>query len=279
MNRPAYPKRIVIELTPRCNLSCPMCPGQYLTRRNGYISEALWKRLVDEIAEVDPTTVILPFWRGESLTHLGFFYLMKYALDRSLRIHISTNGQVLTKEHSDVLAGCEFVTFSVHTMKGYKNAERFISLRKEGGPAVQVSFVKGEETAEKLLKDITAEPDLRGFDSVRLYEEHTKDGVFGSSSAPAGLKRIFCNKLLDTLVISHDGMISRCNHIWETSDEIDLNSSDIKEAWGSNHLKGICDNYPDEKCGPCDQWIGHTLGESWRIIDGETVHRVYSAHN
>ena len=213
-----YPHRIVIELTPQCNLSCSMCPRNYIQTKDGYMSEDLWRRLVDDIAKTKLDTIILPFWHGESLLHPDFIELIQYALNKSLRIHISTNGNLVTGEYAEILARCEFVTFSIHIRIGYKNAKNFLSLKNNDKPIVQVSFVKGEDS-ETIHQAVINSSDLDGFDSVRLYEERTKDGIFGKSGSPYTIPRIFCPKLLDTLVIAYDGSIFRCNHIWQIDRE------------------------------------------------------------
>jgi len=268
-----YPSRIVIELTPQCNLSCSMCPRHYIQAKDGYMSKALWKLLIDDVADTDPNAVVLPFWRGESLLHPDFIEFINYALNRSLKIHISTNGNLVTGDYADILSRCEFVTFSIHTQAGYKNAMKFLSLKKKHKPVVQVSFVKGEES-EEILWTIINTDNLGGFDNVRLYEEHTKDGIFGNSGSTLEASRIFCPKLQSTFVIAYDGSISRCNHIWETENELNLNDMSIQDAWNSVCLREIRVNYPDSDCGPCDQWTGHTCGESWQMVNGKIEHKI-----
>ncbi len=269
-----FPKRLVLELTPLCNLSCFMCPRHYVEAEKGYMSPKLWQRLVDEVAKKSPQTIILPFWRGESLLHREFLEFMDYALERSLRIHLCTNGERMSEADFMTLSRLEFVTFSLHTPKGFKHAKEFLSFRKQGRPVTQVSFVD-VESSRSILSEIVAHPSLCGFDSVRLYREHTKDGVFGSSKLCGDTGRTFCPKLSDTLVVAYDGTISRCNHIWETEKALNVNDISILDAWNSEAMGRIRENYPDEGCGPCDQWTGHTCGESWRLVDGVVEHQVF----
>lgn len=80
-----YPHRIVIELTPQCNLSCSMCPRNYIQTNDGYMSRDLWRRLVNEIVRNEPDTIVLPFWRGELLLHPYFIALILYASNKSYR--------------------------------------------------------------------------------------------------------------------------------------------------------------------------------------------------
>jgi len=251
-----------------------MCPRQYIQANDEYMDTALWQKLINDVAKNNPQAIVLPFWRGESLLHPKFIEFLKYALGKSLSIHISTNGHLVTGEHAELLSQCEFVTFSIHTHAGFQNARKFLSLKKGDKPIIQISFVKGEES-EKMLENIINTPDLNGFDSVRLYEEHTKDGIFGKSQSPLKFPRTFCPKLIDTLVIAYDGSVSRCNHIWETEKSINIRNICIKDAWNSKRLKEIRDHYPDTYCEPCDQWSGHTAGESWQLINGRVKHKKY----
>lgn len=272
------PQRIVIELTPVCDLSCRMCPRHYVKIKNHYMPDELWLGLIDEITEKIPDVAILPFWRGESLMHPNFSKLINYALDRGIKIHISTNGNLLEDSNIETLLRCEFVSFSIHTELGHKKAHDFIRKRADKNkPAVQVSFVRGEKTTEKFLDRILDSSDLEGFDCVRLYKEHTKGGIFGKSDY--GVKKDFhkfCPKLLDTLVIASDGTISRCCFIWSTDNKINVNDLGIDMIWNSQSLQKIRDKYPDKVCQMCDQWTGRTCGESWQLNQGTIIHDVFS---
>lgn len=270
-----FPQRLVIELVSECNLTCSMCPRHYVAGLDGFMKKPLWTKLIDEIVETSPSTILLPFWRGESLLHPAFAELMGYALDKRLKIHISTNGQKLAEDHIATLLRCDFVTFSIHTPAAFREALRFLFRRTGSPPTVQVSFVKGEKTEEKFLESVVTSPDLMGFDCVRLYEEHTVDGVFGHTGRMLGIPRIFCPLLEETMAIACDGKASRCNHVWETEKVVDLNVLTVKEAWRSGRFEEIRRTYPDAICGPCDQWTGHTMGESWQKSGGTIEHFVY----
>ncbi len=165
-----YPQRIVIELTAACNLSCSMCPRKHIKEKDGHISRDLWKRLIDEILSESPRSIILPFWRGESLLHPDFIGLMEYASNKSARLHISTNGVLATGDHAKVLSDCEFVTFSVHNKIGYERAKEFLTRKRGENPVIQISFVKNEKTTDEICAALINSSDLAGFDSIRIYD-------------------------------------------------------------------------------------------------------------
>ena len=121
-----------------------------------------------------------------------------------------------------------------------------------------------------ILKEIVKRDDLFGFDSVRLYEEHTKDGVFGYTGADFSESRHFCPKLEHMLIIDYKGNISRCNHIWNC-EEYNIKNKSIQDAWESKVINDIRVNYPDNLCQPCDQWSGRTTGRVWQKRDNKII--------
>lgn len=277
MNIASFPSRLVLELTPLCNLNCPMCPRHYIKETEGYMGQHLFRKLVDELEVENIQTILLPFWRGESCLHPDFSGLMNYALDKKIRIHISTNGHFMGQEFMDIFYRCEFVTFSLHSDLGYKNAKKFVESKpKWSQVTTQVSFVDSEKSTKKILAECSDDMNLKGFDSLRLYVEHTIKGEFGRSSGESMSSRIFCPKLSHTFVVSADGGYSRCNHIWNPEVTPNLATASIKEVWRGARMKEVRADYPDEKCGSCDQWTGHTNGEAWRKnANGLIDHVIY----
>jgi len=275
-----FPSRIVLELTPICNLSCKMCPRHYVPLDPIFMPVVLWEKLILEIRKACPDAVVIPFWRGESLIHPDFCEMINFALQNGVRVHLSTNGHCWDDIMVALLYKIEFLTFSIHSDVGFQNAKQFMDNAKDGNnPITQISFVECEKTAEKYLPEVIESSNLLGFDSVRLYKEHTIDGNFGSSNQEKSmLKRKFCQKLANTLVVAADGEVSRCNHLWETekifNDED--NSYSIEKIWNSDQFYDIRTNYPDTKCSACDQWTGHTLGEVWQYENGKVTHKVFS---
>ena len=273
-----FPSRIVLELTPLCNLACPMCPRHHIQVEDVYMSARLFKKLLLEIKAENSQAIILPFWRGESCLHPQFLDLLDFALKQDLRVHLSTNGHFMDQDFMDIFYRCEFVTFSLHTDKGFANAQRLIQNRPSwSSTTIQGSFVDTEKSVKKYLEQCTSDPDLKGFDSIRMYVEHTIDGEFGKGSAAKGdTKRSFCPKLCNTLVVSADGSYSRCNHVWATENSSDLHHASLKEIWHGERLNLIRNNYPDEACAPCDQWSGHTNGQAWqKDSQGRIIHTRY----
>lgn len=235
----------------------------------------LWDKIIDEIKAVSPAPILLPFWRGESCLHPHFARCMQYAFDAGLRIHLSTNGHFMEQSHIDLFNQCEFLTFSIHTGTGFKNACRFVQTHKTGSVTTQVSMVDCEKSSRSFLHQLLQDSNLGGFDSIRLYIEHSKDGQFGYSGRQIEQGRLFCPKLENTLVISFNGHISRCNHIWITEAGPNIAQTTIQHAWTSETMETIRSRYPDSLCEPCEQWLGHTQGEAWTKGPTGIEHTIY----
>jgi hypothetical protein len=238
----------------------------------------LFHKLIQEILLKNKDAIVLPFWRGESCLHPEFRDLMNFALDNGIRVHLSTNGHFMSKDFMKIFYRCEFITFSLHTDTGFKNAQKLINTKPSWSKAtIQGSFVDSETSVGKYLKQCTQDTNLKGFDSIRLYEEHTVDGKFGKSAeSDHSSNRFFCPKLRDTFVVSSDGSFSRCNHIWKPEKDYNLNHSSIEEVWKSPVMSKIRNNYPDTKCAPCDQWSGHTNGQAWqKNPHGTIIHKIF----
>jgi len=210
--------------------------------------------------------------------HPEFVELLEYTLKKGVRVHLSTNGHYMDDHFKDIFYRCEFITFSLHDNRGYKNALKFIAGKPDWSDCTaQVSFVDAEKTTTKFLAECTNSTTLQGFDSIRLYHEHTIGGEFGNSGQDSDQERTFCPKLEHTFVVSADGQYSRCNHIWTPEQVGSLYQSTIKEIWDGERMGEIRAQYPDPQCTPCDQWSGHTNGETWRKDSKGTVsHTIYT---
>ena len=79
MNIGQFPKRVTIELTNKCNLTCSQCPQRYMDSKLGEMSPDLWRKIIKEIRGHDILAV--PFWRGEPFMHSHFRKCMEELLD------------------------------------------------------------------------------------------------------------------------------------------------------------------------------------------------------
>lgn len=229
----------------------------------------LFKKIIDEAA-MYPETIIVLHRRGESLMHPHFTEICNYLKGKFLEIQIATNATLLDENRSKALIDCvTFISFSLDLPEVFdrsrapakyslveKNIARFLELNK-GKVRTQVSMVRTQETpndAPERFKRLW----MGKVDRIRIYQEHSRDGRFGSLSSYRGERKTCTMPFYDILVYDN-GSAGRCNHDWNGEAVGDLNDSSIKEIWNSkyyNDLRAqqISLRIVDEVCKNCDSW-------------------------
>lgn len=116
-----WPTNIQIEMSRVCPQSCVFCPLQQTAARmqqeEGVMPDALFKRVVDELAEHQPLQVML-HGSGESTVHPRFGELAAYAREKLPYTFLRLNtGGILWKNPDKVrkwlLAGFDKITWSI----------------------------------------------------------------------------------------------------------------------------------------------------------------------
>jgi radical SAM protein with 4Fe4S-binding SPASM domain len=100
--QPPLPPAINVELSSRCNLSCPECVtgAQLLRRDNDFIDYTLVGKIAAELS--DRTLSAWLYFQGEPMLHPRFFDIVR--LFCKMRPVISTNGHFLDEENCRMLA-------------------------------------------------------------------------------------------------------------------------------------------------------------------------------
>ncbi len=95
------PPLVWLELTRRCNLTCPHCYIEGGAPREDEMPASAFYRLLDEFAEMGVWAVT--FTGGEPTLHPEFAPLVRHARARNLLVGIATNGMFLTPALLDSL--------------------------------------------------------------------------------------------------------------------------------------------------------------------------------
>jgi radical SAM protein with 4Fe4S-binding SPASM domain len=265
-----------------------MCPRVYMESSKGYMSMSLFRKIIDEIS-MHNNIALVPFFRGESLLHPEFIEMMKYVKPKKISpVQLTTNATLMTDDIARALIDIEldFISFSVDSIdrQGYgkirkgadlnevlKNIENFCEIRRQKGcdkPEIQVSVVKTDDTVDGL--DDFIEFWQGRVDRVRVYEEHSGNGDYGSlritGKTEVTEERKPCMKPFSDFVIYWDGSVALCNHDWDRKDAIgNVSQNSIKEIWQSDKYKRIRDAHIEnnddleELCKECDHWNIHYL--------------------
>lgn len=286
MDKLVFPNRVTIELTNRCNVACTFCHRQVIDMPIGDMSEELYKKIIDEMAEHTPIKMV-PFFRGESIMHPQFIEFMRYAKEKGIGpIQLFSNGLAFDKEIAEAVieAGVDFVSFSLDTLNSeiYKNSRvlgnldismehvrQFGTLCKEyrekgiAVPQVQVSTV--DLDIYKAEQQAFVDYWKQYVDIVRIYEEHDENGGFVKKEVSDRLRYISerkpCHKLYNDMIIYWDGRIALCNYDWDEKHAIgDVNQQSLAEIWNSDEFNKIRHMHEtdtiseDYICNKCEHW-------------------------
>jgi len=287
-----FPRRITLELTNRCNLSCVFCPRRLMEKHQGFLELDLARKLIDEMAGNPPVTLV-PFFRGEPLLHPHWYAILSYARERGIGpIQFTTNATLMDREAVEGILdlGLDFISFSMDTVdkelyertrlradynKVLENILFLLDLKEKRSlekPIVQVSAV---ETAlhKEGMKDFVSfwKPKV---DVVRVYVEHSKDGHPGSidEKLPTFERREPCFKVFTDLVIYWDGEAGICNHDWIPAERTPIGNvreESIAEIWTSSRYSEIRSSHLDgdlaneTPCDFCDHWKMYYLPDGF----------------
>ncbi|MBI4043480.1 MAG: SPASM domain-containing protein [Candidatus Diapherotrites archaeon] len=89
------PLVLAVEPTSRCNLKCPLCLRETMTRETGNMSFETFKNLVDGLPR--KTETIELFGQGEPFMCPDLFKMIKYAEGKGIKVKISSNTTIIDK--------------------------------------------------------------------------------------------------------------------------------------------------------------------------------------
>ncbi|GMK38577.1 radical SAM protein [Paenibacillus sp. CCS19] len=114
-------KKVYIEITSVCNLSCTFCPPT--ARAKGFIKQETFERVLDQIKP--HTNHIYLHVKGEPLLHPKIDLLLDAAHEKGFKVNITTNGTLITKNKAKLLGkpALRQMNFSLHSFDGHIGSE------------------------------------------------------------------------------------------------------------------------------------------------------------
>lgn len=232
-----FPQQLVIETTAGCNQRCIFCGRTYIERPKKTMSDAIYRKIVKEVAEVSPYTEVWPTFMGESLL-LGdlIFDWLEYTREVGCqKITLNTNGTRLdSKVISRILEGnidrfiisCDAHTPETHAIvrplaKGlsrgglddiYAGALQLIEEKKSRGlskPILEMQFSIFEEN-ESESEDFRQFWLEKGAIVKVRPKVHWSGKVQGGEESIRFNDRIPCLWSLETMAIHWNGNIVMC---------------------------------------------------------------------
>jgi MoaA/NifB/PqqE/SkfB family radical SAM enzyme len=258
---PAVPPTLYIELTDICNLKCIMCDRNGMTRKSGMMDMELFKKIIDNAAEIGVPAVKLNRF-GESLLHPQLVEMIRHAKEKGIpRVYFTSNATLLTEEKARQLipSGLDSITFSFDgaTKETYEsirlkanydkvkqNILTFVKLRndmRKDKPRVVINTILSKDTEQEIYEIFTLWAPY--VDKINILPVGRYGGVDNLSSITrenSVSQRRACHQIFDRLVIFWDSTATICcGDINGDLSVGNINDSRIEDLWRNRAFSEI----------------------------------------
>ena len=267
---PIFPEIVQIESTNICNAKCVFCPRDDMHRKQGIMSLDLFKKIVDECAELGITHVRVHNY-GEPFVDRKLVEKVRYAKQKGIKeVGMISNGSLITEDvaRGMIDAGLDAINISVDasgkevfesTRIGLKydkvigNIERLVRLRAESGkrrPKLILSFVRQNNSADE---QAFIEHWRRIADKIHITDLHNWGGTLHQQSDV----NYPCYRPWLTFTVLWDGRVSLCCADFDGHTILgDMNTSSIKDIWNNDLYRGVRREHLEsggpDVCRACD---------------------------
>jgi len=278
-----FPRTILIDTTSFCNLTCSMCGHKTMSRKRGNMDMDLYRKIIDEIAEVDKNIRIWLIFFGDPfvIKKTTLFPMIKYAKEKGLTdVVLNSNGNLMDEEAADKLIDSDLdaIYFGVDAFKKetyekyrvggdydtvIKNIQYLLKQKKEKQiehPKVFVQFVEMEGNKAE-VKDFTEFWKKQGV-VVKIRPMVSWAGLVEAPNLKdTNQERHPCHWVMQTMSVSNEGKVVLCAvDVDARFIAGDINKESIKDVW-KGKLKEIRNLHLEKKfnllphpCKDCLDW-------------------------
>lgn len=227
-------KTVEVETISTCNRKCAYCPNHSHQRPAGLMEQAVFYKLIGELADIGFSGILSPHFYGEPL------------LDNRLEKFIADARARLPKVYIELFTNGDFLT-----------RERFGELVEAGVDIFRVTHHDGEqpEHIRALLADLEGKAD-----KSRLCLNSFKDGEplynrGGLVTVDNQASMIFCN--LQTVTINYEGNVVLCCQDYFSRHTFgNIKTETVVDIWNKREFKVLrdrikCGDWPLEICEKC----------------------------
>jgi len=281
-----YPKTITIELTNRCNIKCIQCAHSDMKRPKGDMDIKLYQKIIDDIAENSPSSMVWLSCYGESLI-IGcenISRMVSYAKSKGLtNLFMNTNGVLLSDEMAKVLveSGLDNLIVSINGFSSevfesinigarrdnvYNNV---IGLKKTmieknvNTPRIQAQFIVMDKNEHEIdeYRHFWAKNNI----AVKIRPKNTWGGnVEGEKNIDDSMERVACGLAVYDFQVLWNGDVVYCAH--------DINAEHILGNLNNETIKNVWDIYLEKMVTPHINHEFHLLPEFCRnCLDWQTI--------
>jgi sulfatase maturation enzyme AslB (radical SAM superfamily) len=267
---PRMPEIVQIESTNICNAKCVFCPRDEMQRRQGIMTVDLFRKIVDECADLGITHVRMHNY-GEAFMDRKLVEKVKYAKDKGIKeVGMISNGSLITEPvaRGMIDGGLDAINISVDAAgkevfeatriglnydKVIANIERLIRLRAESGkrrPKLILSFVRQNNSADE---QAFIEHWRAIADKIHITDLHNWAGTLNKESDV----NYPCYRPWLTFTVLWDGRVSLCCADFDGRTILgNLNTQTIAEVWNGEMYRQVRREHLEsggpDVCRACD---------------------------
>ena len=250
---PRVPDIVQIESTNMCNAKCVFCPRDEMHREEGIMDMALYRKIVDECADLGITHVRMHNY-GEAFLDRTLVEKIQYAKQAGIKeVGLISNGSLITDRvaHGIVDAGLDAINISVDASgrdvfestrlglnydKVIANIERLVRIRAESGkrrPKLILSFVRQNNSADE---QAFIEHWRNIADKIHITDLHNWAGTLNQKSAV----NYPCYRPWLTFTVLWDGRVALCCADFDGRTILgDRKTHTIREIWNSDAYRAL----------------------------------------
>ena len=249
------PLKVIIENTNACNSDCSFCAHRQITRKKGFMSFRLFKKIIDDCANLELREVAI-YRFGEPLLDPQFPEKIAYTKKAGIKsVSTNTNASLLNEESATKIldSGIDVIYMSLDATskaiyegirRGLKydvverNIMRFIELRnaRRQKPTIILNFCVIQENRNQ-VKDFIRKW-KSSVDQIWIADAHDWSGNVETKNRRPFQRIQPCRLLWTEMVVSWDGKVPLC--CVDYNDTIvfgDLTEESIKDIWSGKKLE------------------------------------------
>lgn len=271
-----FPLYVIVEPTNICNLRCVMCPSPKQTRPRGIMAMALWRKIMDEVSEKSPNSLIWPAIMGEGLTAgEQFLDMLEYAGLKRLKVIWNTNAVLLNDAWIDKIMKLDLREIIVGLDAATEDTYKIIRVKGDFSAAVANTLKLIERNNKKTritVQFIEQDANTHEKDAFKLFwlakgavvKIRPRLGWGNAVETPAltlsQTERVGpCPWIIRTVSIHWNGVVAQCDGDWNQKWPAgNLNNQTLEEIWkgelASRRRRHRRMDFDFDPCKNCTDW-------------------------
>ena len=267
-----FPQEFFLEITAHCNLKCPICPQPTMERVKGIMTDELYKKIIDEVAEKNPAAFVRLYGIGESTIDKKLAEKIAYGREKGVNLGLTTNGQLLLVKDmykAIVDAGVNNIDididgFSQEVYERIRVGGKFDTLKEAVEKLYDYVRGTGSQTRVVLIYHLLDNDEdfpkflewcKAGDYEYKLVKIHQWTGLKEDlpSEYAKSIRKVPCAALWSAMMIMWNGKITPCFFGGAEGDEVvgDVNELSIQEIWQTTLRQKRIEHVRGEFTGIC----------------------------